>query len=36
MNLTDYLVNVLGLEESELVLGEPAFIFSLEEFEEDK
>lgn len=35
MSLTEYLISVVGLEESELLVGEPAYTFSLEGFEED-
>lgn len=36
MELIDYLINVVEIEESELLSGEPAFTFSLEKEEEDK
>lgn len=36
MELTDYLIKVLKLEESDPLSGEPAFTFSLENNEEDK
>jgi hypothetical protein len=35
MELTDYLINVVKIEEPELLLEEPAFTFSLVNFEED-
>lgn len=35
MSLTEYLVDILGLDEAEFVLGEPAFTFSFEDFEEN-
>lgn len=35
MSLTDYLINVVEMKESEILLVEPAFTFSLESFEEE-
>lgn len=36
MELTDYLINVVEIEELKFLSGEPAFTFSLEENGEDK
>lgn len=35
MNLNDYLITIIGIEKSEILSGEPAFIFSLENVGED-